>query len=280
MTTRQRIAPPLTRSAPTTPSPPLAAPGPAAPEAPAGETSAPSRLQVARGAGVVFVGPALLDALELLGPLSALGHWPERVPPGGIRTLGRWLTVAGVLAPFVDHVVARPWLRRWGSRPSERDRRLPGDPAATPLIRATRAVTIHAPAEDVWKWLVQIGQDRGGFYSYDWLENLAGCGLHSAEQIRDEWQHRASGDALTMFPGFATTLTEVSPPHALVIANWGAYVIDPIDDSSCRLKARSNIERNRAAVPYLLLVELPHAIMERRMLLGIKQRAERGGARP
>jgi hypothetical protein len=224
---------------------------------------------------VVFGGPILLDALELLGPLSALGRWPERVPPGGIRRLGRWLTVAGVLAPFVDHLLVRPWLRRWGAVPAERNRQLPGDPAAPPLFRATRAVTVHAPAEEAWQWLVQIGQDRGGFYSYDWLENLAGCRLRSAEEIREGWQHRVAGDELTMFPGFGTTLKEVEPPYALVIENWGAYLIEPINDSSCRLIARSNTERNGAAVFYLLLVELPHAIMERRMLIGIKQRAER-----
>jgi hypothetical protein len=241
------------------------------------ETTAarPSPLQAARGAGVVFGGPILLDAWELLGPLSAVRRWPDRVPPGRIRRLGRWLTVGGVLAPFVDYLLVRPALRRWGSVPAERDRRLPGDPAATPLFRATRAVTVHAPAEEVWQWLVQIGQDRGGFYSYDWLENLAGCRLNSAEEVRPEWQHRVAGDPLTMFPGFATTLQEVSPPYALVIEDWGAYVIDPIDDSTCRRMARSSPERNGSAVFYLLLVELPHAIMERRMLIGIKQRAER-----
>jgi hypothetical protein len=245
------------------------------PEAPGVQPLGPSRLQVARAVGVVFGGPLLLDALELLGPVSALGRWPERVPAGRIRSLGRRLTVAGVVAPFVDHLLVRPWLRRWGSSPAERDRRLPGDPAATPLFRATRAVTIHAPAEEVWRWLVQIGQDRGGFYTYDWLENLAGCRLRSAEEIREEWQQRATGDALTMFPGFATTFKEVAAPYALVIANWGAYVIEPVDGSTCRLIARSNTERNGAALFYLLLVELPHAIMERRMLIGIKQRAER-----
>jgi hypothetical protein len=274
MTTQQRSTGSLTQTGTASPRRRPAAVDPAIPETAPVEPLNPSPLQIVRGAGVVFAGPILLDALELLGPLSALRHWPERVPPGHIRRLGRWLTVAGVLAPFVDHLLVRPVLRRWGAVPAERNRRLPGDPAATPLFRATRAVTVHAPAEEVWRWLVQIGQDRGGFYTYDWLENLAGCRLRSAEEIREEWQHRVAGDTLTMFPGLATTLKQVEPPYALVIENWAAYVVDPIDDSSCRLMARSNIERNGSAVFYLLLVELPHAIMERRMLIGIKQRAE------
>jgi hypothetical protein len=66
----------------------------------------------------------------------------------------------------------------------------------------------------------------------------------------------------------------------LVIENWGAYVIEPIDATSCRLLARSRADRNAAGVFYTLVVELPHAIMERRMMLGIKQRAERSHGGP
>jgi hypothetical protein len=78
-----------------------------------------------------------------------------------------------------------------------------------------------------------------------------------------------------MFPGASTPLLQVDPPHALVIANWGAYVVEPIDEHSCRLLARSRAERSPAGLAYVLAIELPHAIMERRMLLGIKERAER-----
>ena len=136
---------------------------------------------------------------------------------------------------------------------------------------------MDAPAEQVWRWLVQIGQDRGGFYSYDWLENLAGCRLRSAEEVHEEWQHRQAGDPLAIFPGYATRLTEVDPPHALVIEDWGAYVVVPVDDASCRLLARSRAHRDVSGVAYVLLIELPHAIMERKMLLGIKKRAEQHG---
>lgn len=239
------------------------------------EVARPSAAATARGLGVVAAGPLLLDALEVLGPLSAAGRWPSRVRSTRLRRTGRVLTAAGVAAPVIDHGLVRPWLRRWGATPEECSRSLPGDLDTGPLFTATRAVTVHAPAEEVWRWLVQIGQDRGGFYSYDWLENLAGCNLHSADEIHPEWQDRKAGDPLVLTEGYATPLTGVEPPHTLVIENWGAYVIEPIDGSSCRLIARSHVDRNPAGLAYVLVIELPHAIMERKMLLGIKQRAER-----
>jgi hypothetical protein len=242
---------------------------------PTGQVPRPTPVVLARALGVVFGGPLLLDALEVLGPVSAVRGWPDRMPTPGTRRAARALTVVGVVAPFVDHGLVRPWLRRWGATPAERRRRMPGDPDRKPLSTTTRAVTVHAPAEEVWRWLVQLGQDRGGFYSYDWLENLAGCHLHSADEIHEEWQDRRTGDMLQIFDGYQTPLLEVDPPRALVIENWGAYVIEPIDDSSCRLIARSHTERDATALAYLLAIELPHAIMERKTLLGIKQRAER-----
>lgn len=146
----------------------------------------------------------------------------------------------------------------------------------SPLIQATRAVTVHAPATEVWRWLVQIGQDRGGFYSYDWLENLAGCRLHSADQVREDLQDLQVGDALTIFPGTSTRFRVVDPPRSLVIEGWGSYHVVPVDDSTCRLVARSPPSGGAAfLVAHLLMMELPHAVMERKMLLGIKARAER-----
>ena len=236
---------------------------------------APTPAQMARALGVVAGGPLLLDALEILGPVSAVAGWPDRVRPRRLRRTARWLTALGLVAPVVDHALVRPWLRGWGATSDERSRPLPGDPDGQPLFTTTRAVTVHAPAVVVWRWLVQIGQDRGGFYSYDWLENLAGCRVHSAEEVKDEWQQRRAGDLLAIFPGYATPLLAVDPPRALVIENWGAYVVEPVDGSTCRLLARSRADRGLGGLAYVLAIELPHAIMERRMLLGIKQRAER-----
>jgi hypothetical protein len=239
------------------------------------ETVCPSPAAITRAMTVVTGGPLLLDALELLGPLSAVRRWPRRMPTPSSRRAARLLTALGVAAPLLDHGAVRPWLRRWGATPEERARRLPGDQESTPLFTTTRAVTVHAPAHEVWRWLVQIGQDRGGFYSYDWLENLAGCNLRSAEIIHEEWQDRRAGDGLALFEGYAAPLLTVDPPRAMVIENWGAYVIEPIDDTSCRLLARSRADRNAMGVVYVLAIELPHAVMERKMMLGIKERAER-----
>jgi hypothetical protein len=238
------------------------------------QVAKPSPAVLARALGVVFGGPLLLDALEVLGPVSAARRWPDRMPSPRTRRAAWALTVTGVLAPVVDHGLVRPWLRSWGATAEECRRRLPGDSDRKPLFTTTRAVTVHAPAEEVWRWLVQLGQDRGGFYSYDWLENLAGCHVHSADEIREEWQDRKVGDRLEVFDGYAAPLLVVDPPHALVIENWGSYVIEPLDEASCRLIARSHTERDATALAYVLGVELPHAIMERKTLLGIKQRAE------
>jgi hypothetical protein len=84
---------------------------------------------------------------------------------------------------------ARPRQLRWGASSQERDASLPGDDLiVTPGLTATRAITVHAPASQVWPWIAQLGQGRGGFYSYDFLENLAGCDIHSADRIIPEWQ--------------------------------------------------------------------------------------------
>lgn len=91
----------------------------------------------------------------------------------------------------------RPEKRNWGASDAEIRRPLPGDALLpAPQLEATRAITIHAPPTRVWPWLLQIGQGRGGFYSYDWLENLAGCGVRSATRIHPEWQKLDVGDVV------------------------------------------------------------------------------------
>lgn len=235
--------------------------------------SAPSPLAVTRALLVVSGGPVALLLGGLLGPVALLRRWTHRVSGVGARRAARLSAWTASLAPWLYLGVARPLLMNWGSTPQERLASYPGD-VEDPLFTTTRAVTVRAPAPEVWAWLVQIGQDRGGFYSYDWLENLAGCHVHSATRIHPAWQDVRAGDPLTLFPGYATTFEVVDPPHTLLIANWGAYVVVPRGPHQCRLVARCHAARGLPGLAYALLIELPHAIMERKMLLGIKQRAE------
>ena len=89
----------------------------------------------------------------------------------------------------------RRWQRAWLASDVGLNLPLPGDDhVAEPSSQLTRAITIDARPEEIWPWIVQLGADRGGFYSYDWLENLFGLGIHSAEEIVPEWQERATGD--------------------------------------------------------------------------------------
>ncbi len=100
-----------------------------------------------------------------------------------LRNIGIGLTAAGVGALVAGYTFAvRPWHLRWGATDEELTETLPGDdvkPGAG--IQVTHAVTINAPAEEVWKWLVQIGQERGGFYSYDWVENIFGLQIRNTD---------------------------------------------------------------------------------------------------
>ena len=138
-----------------------------------------------------------------------------------------------------------------------------------------------------------MGQDRGGLYSYDWLENLAGLEIHSANLIVPEWQTVQVGGIVRLAPKQDTmVVTQVEPNRCLVWrvlnpsthepadATW-AFVIRPIDTMHTRLIQRFRFgarPRLLGAVFYTALIEIPHFVMERKMLLGIRARAERAYA--
>jgi len=92
-------------------------------------------------------------------------------------------------------------LHNWGATAAERHQVMVGDGfVADPADVVTRAVTVHAATDQVWRWLVQIGQDRGGMYSYQWLENLFGLGIHNTDEVRTEWQQLHVGDEVRLVP--------------------------------------------------------------------------------
>lgn len=213
--------------------------------------------------------------------------------PAGRTRLVTGLTAAA-LGAAAYRVVVRPWQRTWGATRAEAHRPLPGDAVVpTPDYETTRAISIDAPPDAVWPWLVQLGQDRGGFYSYDWLENLVGLDIHSADRIVPDWQNVAVGDPVHLGPPDAfegTARMEIAliePERALVLrvpddappdqaASW-AFVLAPTDDGTTRLLVRT---RMRAPLLMRALVDPAHFVMERKMLYGIQQRAERAAPPP
>ena len=236
----------------------------------------PSVVDLLRAFGTVY-GPSVL--LNLFVAASAATLVRRACGRGSACVLERRVRpIAGLgVGMAAAYVIAiRPWLRRWGATDDEVKRALPGDELVPdPAINSTWSVTIDAPVEAVWPWLAQIGQDRGGFYSYAWLENLAGCKLQNANRVHPEWQHRAVGEIVPLHPSHGLPLARFEPGHALVLDGWGAFVVEPLDSQRTRLISRTRVRKGWSAISYALLMELPHFIMQREMLLEIKARAER-----
>ena len=210
------------------------------------------------------------------------------------------LAIAAVAA-VVAMWESRCWALRWGATPGELKRSWPGDelsPRATEVT--TRAVTIEAPAETVWSWIVQIGQDRAGFYSYTWLENLFRCAMPRVETIVAEWQHRTLGDIVWLarpdrYGGEARQrVVAIDQGRVLSLASpsdWGrlvrretslggtwTFILVPVDVHRTRLVVRSRGPEAPTFLSRLFLMtvfEPAHFIMERKMMRSLKALAER-----
>ena len=213
----------------------------------------------------------------------------------------RPLLAAGLVLYFA---AIRPWLLGWGATGQERRQPLPGDDLVPARWQTTRAITIGAPSEEAWPWLVQMGYGRGGWYSYDWLERRAGAGDFaeggSARRVIPELQPLATGDTVPLSPAGGLIVAVLDPSRALVlryrmslltaapareadraIFDWTwAFVLTPVDERLCRLVVRVRADyRPRWLLPLLpFLLEPAHFIMERKMLKTIEQRARRGSA--
>jgi hypothetical protein len=194
----------------------------------------------------------------------------------------RYAVLFVLLLVAVYWIGIHPWMTNWGATAAERQMALPGDdPNPDRAGQSTLAITINAPPEVIWQWLVQIGQDRAGFYTYTWLENLLGIDIHNADEIHPEWQHLAVGDVWRLVPedylgglgrDAASPVLLVDPGRALVLEMWGAHVIEPIAENTSRLIVRG--QASPANAMKTMLVDPIVFTMERRMLLGLKARAE------
>lgn len=186
-----------------------------------------------------------------------------------------------------------PWMISWGATKEECQKVLPGDnliPQAN--IQTTKAVTIKATPETIYPWLLQIGVDRGGMYSYDWLENLFGLKVHSVDHIVPEYQNAQVGDFwrftpqdYVLNPGPGLYVRELQPnqtvllsfgmenkPEDAIIDTW-QFILEPQTDGSTRLLLRSRMNM-KPELP-IKLTYFIQFIMERKMLLEIRKRAEK-----
>ena len=198
--------------------------------------------------------------------------------------------------------VVRRWYNHWGADRYERRRRLPGDSRVPhPRLQYTRAITIHAPASIVWGYIVQIGQEHAGLYSYDVLENLIGCGMRAVERIVPEWQQVQVGDKVRLGPsGYPVyEIVDIEPGHALVMAGadpkteqvteitdpppenytnfvW-SIVVETIHDHITRLISRARLDYSPEPSNEILwrFFEPVNFVMERKMMQSIKRLAER-----
>ena len=196
----------------------------------------------------------------------------------------------------------KPWQARWGATDEEISMTLPGDAfLAEPTAELTRAITIEAPREEVWPWIVQLGADRGGFYTYDWVENLLGFDVHSADDIVEQWQDLGIGDVVHMDRARTSGwyVVELRPREALVLKladlaagrplerdeklHWEflwTFALLDAPGGSTRLLVRERVAFGSALIEFLFApVGLGSFVMTRGMLLGIKSRTEARGSR-
>jgi len=204
-----------------------------------------------------------------------------------VRRLLVALTAFIGLATAVEQLyrrLLRDWVLTWGATAEEVTRRLPGDELLEEAdIVATRAIGIEAPPSAIWPWLVQMGPGRAGAYTYDWIEKLFGLNMHSADRIVPEWQKLEVDDVLRSREDRPGMRVEILEPERVLsnrseAGDWvWTFALAPRNGST-RLISRNRIAMKGAAAGQrlgMLVMEPGSLVMERKMLLGIKRRAER-----
>jgi hypothetical protein len=196
------------------------------------------------------------------------------------------LAVAALAALY--GLIVRPWLLRWGSTAAERKADLPGDDVDHDATYVTtRAVTIEASVGEVWPWLVQMGQDRAGFYTHNWIERALRSGIPDVDELHPEWQRLEVGDLVRTNRDMGGRplgwpVLAIEHERSLVLRSRSlprgtyAFVLQRIDDRHTRLIVRDRAAWRAREWPFVVFVYEPlHAYMETGVLAGIKQRVER-----
>jgi hypothetical protein len=194
------------------------------------------------------------------------------------------LAVLAFLAIFIM-IALMPWMDSWGATDDEIAASYSGDELVpSPRITYTRAVSINATPEEIYPWIVQLGAEKGGMYSYSWFEtNILQCELINADRIHEEWQDLKVGGQMKMCPGTSGPppyeIATLESNHAIVMghkdtADWvevWQFNLVPQEDGTTHLVIRS---RNAAEGWFWDLIRPGEFIMMRGMMLGIKERAE------
>lgn len=237
----------------------------------------------------LWFGAACDVSLLILGLWRAYSGWPSHPAHGRLWHVAAVTAGVAFLLYVATATFLYPWHRNWGSTRAELEMALPGDAVPRdPEMEIQRAVTIAAPPEQVWAWLVQIGRDRTGFFGDDWLERAIGAEVGNVGKTRPEWQSREPGDFVgatrrgdvpaPLPEGAGWRATDVQPGHALVLENGGTFVLLPTGDGGTRFIIRSTISNRNINVLKsalnMLAFQVPHFIMQRRMMLTIKTLAE------
>ena len=191
-----------------------------------------------------------------------------------------------IAATIVSSPISRSWYSKWGATEAEVDRSLPGDEfVPQPVLKSTRAITIRAPVSTVWSWLVQMGQGRGGLYSYERLENLVGCEMQNANRILPEYQHLEVGDQVRLVPEERDLYFDVAAienEQAIILSGddppttW-AFILESIDQNSTRLIVRWRQAYEPTIgnqIMWRFVTDPITFVMERKLMQGIKIRTE------
>lgn len=192
-----------------------------------------------------------------------------------------------VLVLILGYLGLRSLHLRWGATAEEVARAMPGDLARP---GSTRAITIDASPSAIWPWLAQWGQGRGGWYSYDWLENLFGFDIHSADRILPEYQQPQVGDPICMARGVCPNKVFIVEPEQFF--GWQSFADDgtpawtfvlglyPLNRTQTRLIIRESFSETAMPAAALLALEIPDSVMGLKALHTVKARAEGAAAKP